>query len=297
MIRKLNIQPSEILQIDQLFNQKGWEIEEESDFKTSLYQKFVDRYERLDIKDRELFLELSNRFLRIKSNTIYSVFRDAYNSIYSDFLTRFRSIYLMPLVSPYIKINIDSVKIVRPKIKSGEKIKVYLQANEYRELQFSEKIEMPDTFSELKQSFSKDNDLLILIDDFIGSGRTANDILSEYFREPEFNDYNTLILTLIGQEEGVERIYDKHKVISFFHYKEKKGITDYYQDQEREAKLAQVVSMENKLKVPSKYSLGYAKSEALVSVMNKSPNNTFPVFWHETKKMAAPFHRYVKYKK
>jgi hypothetical protein len=156
---------------------------------------------------------------------------------------------------------------------------------------------MPDTFIGLKKSFSKDEDLLILIDDFIGSGRTANDILSEYFKEPEFNDCNTLILALIGQQEGVEKIYNTHKVISFFHHKEKKGVTDYYTGQERHDKLTQVLSMESKLKVPSKYSLGYGKSEALVSVMNKSPNNTFPVFWHETKKMAAPFHRYVMYKK
>ena len=27
------------------------------------------------------------------------------------------------------------------------------------------------------------------------------------------------------------------------------------------------------------YSLGYMQSEALISIMDKSPNNTFPIFW------------------
>ena len=156
---------------------------------------------------------------------------------------------------------------------------------------------MPDTFNDLKNCFIPDRDLLIFIDDFIGSGRTANDILTEVFKESQFNDFNTLVLAIVCQYEGGEKIYDQHKVISFFHFQRKKGITDNFLGQERNVKLNQAKSMESSLKVPSKYSLGYGKSEALVSVMNKSPNNTFPVFWYETKKMAAPFHRYVKYKK
>lgn len=296
-MRKLNIHPSEILQIEELFQSKGWEIEADNAFKISLYQKFIDRYERLSKDDRPLYLELSQKFLRIKDTAIYSLFKQAYNSIYDDYLKGFRKIFIMPLVNPYINISEGKNKVVRPKMKSGEKIKVFLQSNEYRELQYSEKIEMPDTFDELKRAFIANQDLLILIDDFIGSGRTANDILDVIFKESKFDDYNTLILALICQFEGGEKIYEEHKVISFFHYHKKKGITDFYSSTEAHIKLNQAISMEKTLKVPSKYSLGYGRSEALVSIMNKSPNNTFPVFWYETNKMAAPFHRYVKYNK
>ena len=31
--------------------------------------------------------------------------------------------------------------------------------------------------------------------------------------------------------------------------------------------------------ISAKYSLGFGKSEALVSILEKSPNNTFPIFW------------------
>lgn len=32
-------------------------------------------------------------------------------------------------------------------------------------------------------------------------------------------------------------------------------------------------------RITSTYSLGYMQSEALISIMGKSPNNTFPIFW------------------
>lgn len=32
-------------------------------------------------------------------------------------------------------------------------------------------------------------------------------------------------------------------------------------------------------RITSIYSLGYMQSEALISIMDKSPNNTFPIFW------------------
>ena len=54
--------------------------------------------------------------------------------------------------------------------------------------------------------------------------------------------------------------------------------------------------MANKIKCPKKYALGYKESESLVSILNKSPNNTFGVFWHETKDLISPFPRYINYK-
>ena len=45
------------------------------------------------------------------------------------------------------------------------------------------------------------------------------------------------------------------------------------------------------LHVPKELSLGYLDSESLVA-MNKTPNNTFPVYWHEGKGHShAPFPR------
>jgi len=296
MIKK-EIQPIELLQIEQLFQDNNWEIEQDIDIRVSLFQKFIDRYERIKKDDRDLFIKLSERFLRIQENEVYSIFRDSYNKIYDDYLESFDNIYILPLVEPYIDIaDIESKKIARPKIKSGEKIKLFIELNEYRELKFSQKIILPDDFSTIEKSFDMEKDLLILVDDFIGSGKTANDILDSIFMDEKFNSSNVIILSLVAQEIGVNSIYDKHKVMTFFKYPKKRAISDFYHGEELNQRIQESNSMEDTMRIPSKWNLGYGKSEALVSIMNKSPNNTLPIFWYETKAMIAPYKRYVNYK-
>jgi len=294
---KKQIEPIELIQIEQLFQDKNWEIEPDLDIRISLYQKYIDRYERIKKEDRELFIELSRRFLRIKENEVYSIFRDSYNQIYDDYLESFSNIYILPLVEPYIELKKTAKdKIARPKIKSGEKIKLFIELNEYRELKFSKKINLPDNFALIEKSFNPKNDLLILVDDFIGSGRTANDILKSIFKNTKFNSDNVIILSLVAQEIGINSIYNTNRVVTFFKHLKKKAISDFYKGNELKEKMNKSISMEETIKIPKKWSLGYEKSEALVSIMNKSPNNTLPIFWYETKTMIAPFKRHVNYK-
>ncbi|PTX61470.1 hypothetical protein C8N46_104113 [Kordia periserrulae] len=296
-MKKKEIEPVELIKIEQLFQDKDWEIEPDLDIRTSLYQKFVDRYERIKKTDRTLFIELSKRFLRIKESEVYSIFKDSYNQIYDDYLESFNKIYILPLVEPYIDLKKTTKnKIARPKIKSGEKIKLFIELNEYRELKFSQKINLPDNFSLIEKSFDEKRDLLILVDDFIGSGRTANDILKSIFTNTKFNSDNIIILTLVAQEIGANSIYDTNRVVTFFKYLKRKAVSDFYKGNELKEKMNQAISMEETINIPKQWSLGYEKSEALVSIMNKSPNNTLPIFWYETKNMIAPFKRYVNYK-
>lgn len=295
MIKK-NIELAELLKIDDLFNHNGWEIEPDKEIRLSLYNKFVDRYQKFDYNTRDLFIDLSKRFLRIKENEVYPIFKEAYNTIYDEILDKPERIFILPLVNPYLKKN-KSGKIPRPKVKSGEKIKVFIEVNDYYELKYSHKIYLPDNFDSFKAEFNKENDLLVLVDDFIGSGKTAIDILDEIFKSDNFSCDNTIVLSLVVQEEGVDRILEEKDVFTFYKILRKKCISDFYKnvDDINDVK-EKVSSMENKIKCPEKWNLGYAKTEALVSIMNKSPNNTLPIFWYETKDMIAPFHRYIIYR-
>lgn len=293
---KNNISLNDFTEIEKVFNLNNWEIESGNDIRISLFNRFVDRYKRIELETRPLFLELSTKFLRITEKEIYKVFKEAYHEIYPDFLEGFDKIYIFPLVRPYIEVNGEEKLISRPKVKSGEKIKIFIQANEYRELKFSERILMPDTVDELSSKFDLDKDLLILVDDFIGSGETAVEVLEIIFDIPNFNCSNTIVLSLVSQQEGVDFIYNQTKVMSFFKHLRKKAITDFYLDTNIEANKNLVKQMGKKIKCSERYLLGYNDTEALVSIMNKSPNNTLGVFWHETPKLIAPFPRYINYK-
>ena len=170
--------------------------------------------------------------------------------------------------------------------------------NEYRELNYYEKIILPDNFSSLVANFNPEEDLLVLIDDFIGSGRTANNILKVIFSEDKsnFNSDNTILLALVVQEYGINRIYDENKVMTFYHHLKKRAISDHYVGDEKASNLRIYLKMEEDIRCPNRWQLGYERTEALVSIMNKSPNNTLPIFWYETRKMIAPFQRYFNFK-
>lgn len=293
---KAKVKINEFIIIEELFKEQNWEIERDRDLNVSLFNKYIDRYERVEYDSRDLYLDLSRRFLRIKDRDVYSMFKDVYNNIYDDFLSDFDRIHFLPLVNPYIKVKKGKTKVARPKTKSGEKIKMFIEVNEYRELKYSKKIILQDNFDFLSNSFNEKKDLLILVDDFIGSGRTANDVLKVIFNNQKFHSNNTIILTLVAQDKGVNKIYETNNVVTFFKHLMKRAISDYYQGKEIKQNLDKNLSMENSIKCPEEWRLGYEKTEALVSIMNKSPNNTLPIFWFETKNMVAPFQRYFNYR-
>jgi hypothetical protein len=297
LIAKAKMKISELTAIEELFKDKKWEIEVDKDLKLSLFNKYIDRYKRIDEKSRTLYLDLSRKFLRIKDRDVYKIFKDIYNNIDNDFLNSFKKIHIFPLVDPYVKFEKGKTKTSRPKTKSGEKIKMLIECNEYRELKYSEKIHIQDNFDYFaNNTFDKNKDLLILVDDFIGSGRTAKDILTEILKNTKFNSNNIIIITLVAQEKGINHIYDEKKVLTFFKYLKKRAISDYYDGDELILNLEINSSMEQTVGCPDKWKLGYEKSEALVSIMNKSPNNTLPIFWYETKTLIAPFQRYFNYR-
>ncbi len=295
----MKIEPttSEIIKIDSLFERKCWAIEQDKPLDISLYNKYIDRYARLAPETRDLFLKLSEKFTVIGSDQIYFMFKRAFEKIPGAFLNKFRVIYFYPLVKPYIHIGKGKRKVARPKVKSGQKIMVFIEVNEFRELRFSDKLRLPDDFNLLKEQFIADRDLLVLIDDFVGTGNTANEIFKELFELEKFNNNNTILLSLVAQERGVKAIKEVSGVETYYEKAEPRGLSDSFEGIELEQHKSVAGKMERSLKIPEEYHLGFEESEALVSIMNKSPNNTFPVFWYETKSLVAPFKREAKYRR
>ena len=62
---KKNITPEILFELSTLFNDKKWEIDEESDVKKSLFNRYCERLKYLDTTEQKLFLELSYRFEQI----------------------------------------------------------------------------------------------------------------------------------------------------------------------------------------------------------------------------------------
>jgi hypoxanthine phosphoribosyltransferase len=311
------LKASYTLKVDRIFEKKGWEMEPEKELKLSLYNKYIDRLRRLPDDTKGLFLELTERFERIGISDITSLFFNAYNNIDSSILNEAGKIYLLPLVEPELRLNkkkgnwffkniwyyvisffTNNTIIDRPKNKSGENLLAIIELSEYRGLSHSKKFIFPQSFSKFKYIFKKNNDLLILVDDFVGTGDTANDVLKYYFKLSKFNYKNTIILSLVSLNQGVKDVLTRSNVKVFQAKIKERAISDYYKTKEEiDINTLKVKSMEETLRCELDLSLGYKESQALISIMNKSPNNTLPVFWHETKSLPAPFPRRKIYNK
>ena len=85
---------------------------------------------------------------------------------------------------------------------------------------------------------------------------------------------------------GIDHVRQKTGVEIYAYYNFRKGISDYYSDDQLVGCLRTMKGIENKLKVSSKFRLGFAQSEALISLI-RTPNNTFPVFW-KSKDLPSP---------
>lgn len=251
--------------------------------------------------EQKLLIELSYNFVKIGIGEYVDKFFSAFYDIGTKVLNQKKNIIFAPLEDPYMKaIKINSDDEVALKITKSADFLYYLLSNsDYAWVDFSNKFIFRQKLPDIIKSFISKETLLVLIDDFVGSGETAikscGAVMERISKEKEICNSDVCIVSIGALEYGIRNVENILDVRVFSDIVEKKGISDYNFGAEKNAKLELMKVIELKLKCPVKYSLGYGKSEALFSFMNKSPNNTFPVFWHETKKKAAPFPRYKNY--
>ncbi|WP_372744150.1 hypothetical protein [Lutibacter sp.] len=130
-------------------------------------------------------------------------------------------------------------------------------------------------------------DKIILIDDFVGTGGTANSRIEHYKQDlEELNiDAEVYFFSLAGMKSGFNFLKEKNRVY-YTCLQLEKGVDLSYDCSKRDKVRGKVKKMEsilsdylNKKKL-SEYSLGWGGSEALYSwTRNNIPNNVFPIFW------------------
>jgi len=127
---------------------------------------------------------------------------------------------------------------------------------------------------------------IILIDDFIGTGNTAQRKirwLKEKINEKGKENITIYCVSLACMESAVN-VVEQLGVMLYSPIILKKGITDFFRNEDVSKRIEQMLSIESKLNPVNKKeilpSLGYGKSESLFAIegMNVS-NNVFPAFW------------------
>lgn len=276
--------PKQLLDLDKIISEKEWI---NNPLHESVKNKLFKLLNKLENDEVAFILELLGYFTWITNSQYDKKILDIFRKIDPKIIKSAKKFYFFPIVKPR-----DANKL-----KSGVSL-IYPIVGILNYLEDLEHINKGNNniimdYKSLRKINLKTNEYLILVDDFIGSGKTFD----ECFRKLE--EYNVdkdkiLVCSLAIQGDGLKLIEDKGVKVYYSHV-EKKGITENYKKEEASEKISKMLLIEKKLKYNEKYSLGFEKSEGLISMI-KTPNNTFPFFWHDyienEELIKAPFPRY-----
>jgi hypothetical protein len=290
MARGNKLSINTLLEIDKLFRDQKWSISD--NISNSSYGRFCTRLSILDQDEQNLILLLTKHFEKVPFHTYADNIWSAFFTIPENKLEKASKIIFMPLI--------DHKKRKASQTKSSGALHYILKSQEYDWIDYSSKFHFSENINSLNALFDE-NSILLLIDDFIGSGSTACDAVVSYFEAfQKLSSSNTSILSMIAQAEGINTVKIKTGCDVFANKTFKRGISDRFTGQTTNEYLSLMKKIEDKISSEiqkSDLSLGYKQSEALVSMDNRPPNNTFPVFWYETNDKLAPFPRYRNFKK
>lgn len=267
-----------ISKIREKFSNNRWQIEDS--YGHSTFGRYCSMMEGLRYpQEQNLILELTDRFLKLdfdeyEAYLLYSVknlFQDTPNS----------NMHIVPMLAAKDTGKVKSSMLITYRFK-GDRMKTLSAYN-------GQVLKVYDSIDTLPKELDE-GDIVLLVDDFIGTGETANNAI-KYLMDINSNVTTTqiLILSLVSLKTGIDLI-ESNGIKTYSSVILGKGISDYYTQPKKINYLSIIKNIENRIKVSEKFQLGYMQSEALVSMI-RTPNNTFPIFWKNNNTAVAPFPR------
>jgi hypothetical protein len=272
-----------LMKFQEIFEMKNWILMDGCDDKLN---RFGDLIDNLNQDEINLLLELTHMYEWMSYNDYNNNLRRLLKVVLEQHLSDKNQLIIFPIIKPTDEEEIKSGHVV---MKMLDSIKPSI--NGYKHIS----VKMLQSFRDLKPEnlTLTQNDFLILVDDYIGSGRTLNKALNGIALNESINNENFAILTMAIQEQAkieltAQGIKNYNSVVL------KKGISDHFVSPDKEMKIEIMRKIETKIPKVRRYRFGYEKSEALITLM-RTPNNTFPVFWKgivsKGEEIEAPFQR------
>ena len=267
--------------ITEMFHSKGWGSEYAEG---SLINKFCSLMEVLSSNQRELLFELTGDFLWVRFYEYQKYIIKALDNMFPAINEQVERIYVYPLVES-VENKSKSAKFIAYALNDHE-------INNHRVLRGKETI-ICDKLASIPKRFKDRKEVLLVVDDFIGSGETAITGVGNILKEERIVKEKVFLLTLVGQADGIKAV-EGAGIKVFCGEARCKGISDKYSLSAKEAKRQVMVDIEKIVKPKEDYRFGYKRTEALVSMI-RTPNNTFPVYWlkfpYNKTKIIPPFER------
>lgn len=282
------------------FSQKPW-------YSVDWLNSLMGRLAFLNDDEVNLILDLTERFQYLGLNDFNSMLRNAFNKIPINRLNAATRILFAPLKSPYHIIEDKKWKkrlraegwdgrIMAPPAKSCDFIfRVMLFDYPQKYQQYAGKIRICSTPQDIERHYI-DGSLIVLWDDFVGSGDTAFTAIAGiqhylYVNGKTTRENNYVVVSMCAMQGGID-LLQYFNLDCFADNVYGRAISDdvRYSVAERSQRIAFMQSAERKVvkKALKDYSLGYEQSEAILSIMDRCPNNTFPIYWFKSQHNVAP---------
>ena len=266
------------VRIHDIVERQNWPLTESQ--KETLCERMMQRCVYLaDAEQVELFLKLSESYQWVDLDTcLQKLIQLLEDVVGAYFQKNLANIFIFPIKkeqdAPYIKSS-DMVAYLTRAVQVG----------------YSE-ILMNRTFfilKDLDQVHAKKEQILeerplLLVDDFIGTGKYTCDVMHELSNRG-ISSKQVVICPLFISEKGLAELRKRHYQVRYGEVV-KSALSEL---SPRELQLLKQI--ETRLDVPAEEQLGYGGSANLISLI-RTPNNTLPMFYRRRKKNLAPFPRF-----
>lgn len=264
-----------------LFYEKGWIELEGVEVKLKRCHHLLSMFNAPE--EQNLILDMLSKFNLVDYKDYYVCFNELLNRIQtteSVLMANIKKIAFVPLLTQNA-INKNEMKSSRFVWYLLRNISFF--TNKVLE---GKRVAFIDIGVASKINSIKKKDHVFLLDDYIGSGGTAEGAIN-YLLENGISADKMSVLAIAAQGNGIDTV-KKLGVRIFYLEKVSKAISDTYPDSAKECALELMRTIEDRYGgVNDNFSLGYKHSEALWSLV-RTPNNTLPIFYLGNK---APFER------
>lgn len=275
--KETKVSVKDVRRLNSIFGKLGWRmhINDETVFSyESIFNNFCDFLACLNSEEKELFFYLTEDFLHCPYTIYPKLMREALLHIPEEIIDKSNDVFLIPLINPR--------EIGKTKSSTGSLYSVLRDVIPKIPKLDNKKPKSYEDPSLLNQRHNKRKKSLILIfDDFIGSGDTAVSALDYFNNEIRLESDVPIVISLVAQYQGLEKI----KELDFKVYaarRRNKCISDSTKIENKCRAIKIIRKIENRMGVSKKNRLGYKKSQALVSMI-RTPNNTLPIYWWSKK--------------
>ena len=255
--------------LKKVFNDNGWEIVQDKTY--SRFSRHVDLLRNLDADEQCLMLELTKRFKYFDISCYKELLYKALEKILMTFTKE--KFYVFPAM----------VRKDAGKIKSATTVYYQFRGDtlgEHVDLKSSKFHCFEDEKDFSQKKTLKKNEKILIVDDFIGSGETMVEVALDIMDQYSFINQNDIVfLSLVAHEKGIKYLNYYGCVDVFYALEINRGISDYYEGEQRQLNTETMQQIEAKIKgLKDKFKFGYEQCEALLH-MERIPNNTFPIYW------------------